>query len=485
MDYYIGIDIGTTSTKAVAFSATGQMLAQQSAGYPILHPQEDRSEQEPQKIFNAVIDCLLKISTQLPEHNPLLVSFSAAMHSLILIDANDDPLTGCIIWADNRASALADELRHTETGKIFYQLSGVPVHAMSPFCKLLWFKKNDPSLFGRAVKFIGIKEFIFHRLFKKYIIDTAIASATGLLNSRLLQWEGKILAFAGIEEKQLSTIVSTTNIGYLQLNEANSTPHPLNAFTKTAFVIGSSDGGLANLGSGATVEGSMSVTIGTSSAVRVVTNEVITDAQMRSFCYHLTGQQYIIGGASNNGAVVIQWLKENILQNAGTYASFINTAEAVPPGSNGLLFLPYILGERAPIWNSAARGVFWGLGIEHTTSHMVRAAMEAVVYNTYAIGKILMEKKKISTIFANGGFTDSGFWVQMLADIFNLPVFVPAIEESSALGAVMVGMKALEIPAAFDFTKGKTYQPVNVNQEIYLRQFNKMEHLYQLVKSEF
>lgn len=481
MDYYIGIDIGTTSTKAVAFSTNGKVLAQQSIGYPITHPQENRSEQNPNEILEALINCLSNIAKFLPQDNPVLISFSAAMHSLILMDKNDNPLTNCIIWADNRASELAVKLKETATGKSFYYTSGVPIHAMSPFCKLCWFKENENLLFSNTAKFIGIKEYVFLRLFGKYIIDTSIASATGLLNTNLLQWDENILSYAGIDTKKLSVIVPTTNLEYLPPNSTSS----LSAFQQTAFVIGSSDGALANLGSGATVEGSMAITIGTSSAVRVVTKQPVTDNNIRTFCYHLSGKQYIIGGASNNGAIVLQWLKEKILQNNSPYKQFISTAETITPGSDGLLLLPYILGERAPLWNSNARGAFWNLSIEHTAAHLVRAALEAIVYNTFCIGKILMEKTTVNIIYANGGFADSAFWVQLLADMFNLPVIVPAMEESSAFGAVIIGLQALEIPATFDLPEGKKYYPNASNHAIYLRQCNKMERLYELVKGEF
>lgn len=485
MDYYIGIDIGTTSTKAVAFSETGTVLTQKSTSYPIIHPQENRSEQDPEKILEAVVGCLNHITVTLPQHHPILVSFSAAMHSLILIDEKDTPLTNCIIWADNRANELAINLRKTEHGKGFYGATGVPIHAMSPFCKLLWYKKNEPIIFNNAAKFIGIKEFIFHRLFGKYIVDTSIASATGLLNIHLLQWEDDILSYIGIEKKQLSTIVPTTHIEYLQAGEDTNLTARLHAFNKTAFVIGSSDGALANIGNGATGNGSMAVTIGTSGAVRIITDKAGTDKQMRTFCYHCTGEKYIMGGASNNGAIVLQWLKENILQNTCSYKEFMAMAETIAPGSDALLLLPFILGERAPIWNSNARGVYWGLDINHTTAHLVRAAMEAVVYNMYNIGKILMEKNAVDTIYANGGFSDTAFWVQMLADMFNLPVIVPVVEECSALGAVMIGMDAMKISNSFYFAKGKIYQPYLAHHKIYLESCNKMERLYELMKAEF
>lgn len=485
MDYYIGIDVGTTSTKAVAFSITGTVLAQKSISYPILHPYENHSEQEPEKILDAVTHCLNNIATTLAGHNPVLISFSAALHGLILIDKNNSPLTNCIIWADNRAGELADILKNSEEGKSFYELTGVPIHAMSPLCKICWLKENDPTLFYKTAKFIGIKEFIFHRFFEKYIVDTAMASATGLLNTNLLQWEESVLTYSGIKKNQLSEIVPTTHIEYLPITLSGNLTTRLHAFKQTAFVIGSSDGGLANLGSGATGEGTMAVTIGTSSAVRIVTHQPTVDSRMRTFCYHLSGQQYIIGGGSNNGAIVLQWLKESILANTASYEEYFDMAETITPGSNDLLLLPFILGERAPVWNSNARGMYWGLDIKHTNAHMIRAAMEAVIYNVYSVGKILLEKNKINTIYANGGFTESTFWVQMLADMFNISVVVPPIEESSALGAVMIGMQALEISDNFDFAKGKNYQPDAANHQIYLKQSNKMERLYELVKGEF
>ena len=485
MDYFIGIDIGTTSTKAVAFDATGIVLAQQAFHYPIQHPAADKSEQSPEQIFIAVVNGLEFIVNQLPRYNPVLVSFSAAMHSLILIDNNNLPITDCIIWADNRASNLAEDLKLTEEGKVFYKASGVPIHAMSPFCKILWFKQNEPLLFEKADKFIGIKEYVFYKLFDSYIIDTAIASATGLLNIKTLQWSESILTYAGINRTQLSGLVDTSTINYLKPNKITNSFAGLAAFKNTAFIIGSSDGALANLGSGAVFEGSMAITIGTSGAVRVVTDEPIIDENMRSFCYHLYKDKYIIGGASNNGATVIQWLKDNILQNNASYKDFLSMAETAPITCDGLLFLPYILGERAPIWNSAAKGVFFGLTMKHTTAYMVRAAMEAVVYNMYAIGKILMEKKTINIIYANGGFTDTPFWIQLLCDMFALPIFVPSVAESSALGAVLIGIDALQLPIVFQETSGRNYYPSISNHFLLINGFNRSQRLYNLIKDEF
>ncbi|MEP6728118.1 MAG: gluconokinase, partial [Bacteroidota bacterium] len=379
MNYYIGIDIGTTSTKAVAFSDNGDVISKDEIAYPIIHPYASYSEQNPNEIFEAVVNSIGKISETLNKNTPLLISFSAAMHSVLAVDESGKPLTNCIIWADNRASDIAVQLREIKTGNVFYHKTGVPIHAMSPFCKLLWLKENEPGIFSAAAKFIGIKEYVFFRLFGKYIVDTSVASATGFLNIHNLQWDAAILDYSGIHESQLSSVTDTQHKEYLQPGSHYYKDMRLKHVLQSAFIIGSSDGALANLGSGAVGKNSMAVSIGTSCAVRMVTAEVYTDEHMRTFCYHLANSNYIIGGASNNGAVILQWFKDDVLETTATHEELFQQAGAIAAGSNGLIFIPYVLGERAPVWNSEANGVFFGLNIAHKRAHFVRAVMEGIV----------------------------------------------------------------------------------------------------------
>ncbi len=484
MNYYIGIDIGTTSTKAVAFSENGDVIARETIGYSILHPQANFSEQHPDEILEAVLNSMAKLTQSLRGHNPVLVSFSAAMHSLLAVDADAQPLTNCIIWADNRAAEIGDDLRLSSQGLAFYHDTGVPIHAMSPFCKIIWYKENMPAVFKAAHKFIGIKEYIFKKLFGKYLVDTAIASATGLLNIHTLQWDEGILQYTGVQKRQLSEVVNATHKEYLLPGSAYFSDPRMQYIVQSAFIIGGSDGGLANLGSGAVTEHSMAISIGTSSAVRMVTADVYTDNYMRTFCYHMANQRYIIGGASNNGAVVLQWLKDNLLQTSDTHEQLFEQAATIAPGCNGLLFVPYILGERAPVWNAHAKGVFFGLDITHTKAHMIRAAIEGVIYSVYSIGKVLMEKRTVTEIHATGGFTQSPFWLQMLCDMFNCTVMVSGAVETSAFGAVKLGMQALGSSNQWLPKTTETYEPDGLQHQIYLRQFEKMERIYETLKKE-
>lgn len=483
MDYFMGVDIGTTSVKAIAFHDTGEIICKHAVSYNMIHPHPACSEQNPDEIFNGAVHAINEVMRTLQPAKPSFISFSAAMHSLIVVNEQGGLLTNCIIWADNRAAEIARELLDTPQGQQIYHSTGVPVHAMSPLCKILWLKEYEPDIFNNAGKFIGIKEYIFFKLFHTYTVDTAVASATGLLNTASLQWEQSILQMIPLAEEKLSKLVPVQQLYYY--TPANNPSFSLQLSSDIPVVIGGSDGALANLGSGSPANDSMSVTIGTSAAVRILSNSPVTGKDMSIFCYHAIDDQYIIGGASNNGAVVIQWIRESLLQTTASYEELYQLAENIPPGSDGLIFIPYILGERAPVWNSDARGVFFGFSINHTKAHMVRAAMEGVIYNVYSTAKLLMKIMPVKEIYAAGGFAQSTVWLQLLADVFNCKVLVSGSPESSALGAVVVGIKALNLPVKIHPAVIASYEPDQFLHEQYQKQSQKFERLYRLLKYEF
>jgi gluconokinase len=484
MVYYLGIDVGTTSAKAVAFSETGEILASHSCTYKMYHPQTAWCEQNPEEVFEAVIESTNKVISALPSYKLLLAAFSSAMHGLLLMDKNGQRLTNCIIWADNRAADIAGRLRYSEWGNKIYHATGVPVHAMSPLCKLIWLKENEPTVFNKADKFISIKEYIYYRIFGEYLIDTSVASATGLLNLKTLEWDERILNFIDINFTSLSEVVSTKTKKIYNKKNAGASARNWLMPDGTPFIIGSSDGALANIGTGATEKNTMAITIGTSSAARIITHAPETDADMRIFCYHATDDCYILGGASNNGAVVLEWLKNKLLETNESVAELFQKAEAVSAGSDDLIFVPYILGERAPIWNSNAKGIFFGLSINHKKAHLIRACMEGVIYSVYSIARILLENRLITEIRVSGGFAQSSLWLQMLADVCNIKVMVSDAVESAALGAVMLGMEAMNIESFREKEISNFYQPNPLNHEIYMRGFDKFERIYNSSKNE-
>ncbi len=440
MSFIIGVDIGTTNVKTTAFDTkTAAILASHSEGYEMLHPQPEWSEQNPDDIYKAVCHSIRVVSeTCKTQGETLGVCFSTAMHSIMAMDEDGLQLTNLIIWADNRSAEIAEKLRVSREGKKMYRNNGTPIHAMTPLCKLMWLKENEKKIFKTAKKFIGIKEYIVYRLTGNFVVDYSIASATGLFNITEKKWDDWTLKQIGLDESHLSEAVSPYHIEKLPAN---------NGFKLSAgipLIMGASDGCLANLGSGAILPGTMAVTIGTSGAARICSDVPYLDANMRTFCYILDEDTYVVGGPSNNGAVVFQWLKETFFADSD-FNQVFDEAAKINAGSDGLLFYPYLLGERAPIWSSAVRGGFLGLDIQHTKPHFARAVMEGILLNLYSIGKILLETQKVKTIYANGGFAHSPLWVQMLSDVFGIEVALNDTVDTGTVGAAMMGLKALGV----------------------------------------
>ncbi|MCF2488251.1 gluconokinase [Dyadobacter sp. CY347] len=440
MPYIIGCDIGTTNVKCVAFnSVKGNILASHSESYEMYHPHPDWSEQNPDEIYDAACKTIKTVVKACAGRHKLLgISFSAAMHGVLALDKDGKQLTQLIIWADNRSSDIALKLRTSRVGKKIYYNNGTPVHAMTPVCKLLWLRKHEPQIYKRTDRFVGIKEYIIYRLTGKFVIDYSVASATGMFNIRELQWDAYTLKKLGLTAEKLSTAVSPYHIEETPAKNDAGLPEG------TALIMGASDGCLANLGSGAVQTGSMAVTIGTSAAVRICFDKPYSDPQMQTFCYVLDEHTFIIGGPSNNGAVIFEWLMNTFFPKE-EFDTVFEEADKIEAGSNGLLFYPYLLGERAPLWSSTVRGGFTGLDIQHTRAHFARAVMEGILLNLFGIGKILMEMQQVNMIYANGGFARSPIWVQMLSDVFGKEVKLNETVETGAVGAAMMGLKALGI----------------------------------------
>lgn len=471
MKYVIGIDIGTTNTKAVAFTTSGTVLASAGSGYPVFSDVEGRHELDPDQLMEAVSSALGQV-LRLAGNAPAGISFSCAFHSLLAVDGKGKPLTRAMTWADLRSSAAAKALKGTEAGLRIYRHTGTPVHAMSPLCKLLWLREDQPDIFRRASRFIGIKEYIWWRLFGKYQVDHSIASATGLFDIRRLVWYPESLALAGIDAGRLSEPVSCTHI---------------ETVNGLFYIIGGGDGCLANLGSGAVRQGETALTIGTSGAIRMTSGEPEDDPEGRIFNYILSADRYACGGATNNGGNVLKWLFEKVFglgDNEEEWQRRVNEADGVPPGCEGLIFLPYLQGERAPVWNADATGVWVGVRSIHDQRHFTRACLEGVTYALRQIGASLEETiGPIEHIVASGGFTRSEVWLQLVADVFQKPVRLTGVADASAIGACLMGFLALGLINSLDEARSliqvvRTYEPDAARHAIYQANYRVYTQLY-------
>src|SRR4051812_12470082 len=311
LSYYLGVDIGTTSTKAVLYKDKGTVISMHHVEYPLFSPTPSVAEQDPDEIFRAVVETI-KVAInkgEIDSKKIKLVSFSSAMHSVIAMGGENKPITRCITWADSRATAWAETIKNELNGLAIYRRTGTPVHPMSPLCKITWLRHDEPELFNQSSKFIGIKEYVFLKLFGKYVVDYSIASATGMFNLEKLAWDAEALEVAGITADKLSEPVPTTY--YLTgLKEEFATE--LGLSIETPFVVGASDGVLSNLGVNAIDPGVVAVTIGTSGAIRTVTDRPVTDPKGRIFCYALTEKHWVVGGPVNNGGMTFRWVRDQL-----------------------------------------------------------------------------------------------------------------------------------------------------------------------------
>ena len=442
--YIVGIDIGTGSTKAVSMDLEGNVLNVSQCGYPTLNPEPGYSEQNPEDIWGGFTSCIIDTMQEMG-YAPEAISLSSAMHSFIPVDQNGGALHNMITWADARSEALAEILRESAEAEFIYNTSGTPIHAMSPLSKLLWLKGSNKELFEQSHKFISIKEYIWFKLFRTFEIDYGIASATGLFDIIKLQWSPEIMEIASITTDRLSVPVNTNFSRKINDPEVLSS---LGLNHGISVVIGSSDGCCANLGSAVTDDYKAALTIGTSAAVRVTANAPVYNFKAMTFNYLLDEQTYVCGGPLNNGGVAIDWAIEKFLNKVEPdetdYEYFFKQIEATAAGSGGLIFVPYLTGERAPIWDTAVTANFVGLQLHHGQQHFFRAVLEGVCM---AINEVLLAVEQatmpIKQLNISGGFLNAPVWMQVLANVTGKKLVVVQADDASAIGAIILAARVL------------------------------------------
>ncbi|HEY4327048.1 MAG TPA: gluconokinase [Mucilaginibacter sp.] len=485
--YLLGIDIGTGSTKAVTVNFAGQALdVTAQYYYPVKSSQPGYSEQDPKLILEAFINCVSDVVKKMGEA-PHAISLSSAMHSVIPVDKNGKPLADMITWADARSEAIAQKLRDSAQGPDIYETSGTPIHAMTPLCKLIWLRENQSKLFNSTYKFISIKEYIWYHLFNEFQIDYAIASATGMFDIKQLKWNPKACKLAGISVEKLSTPVNTT---YQRRGLKTSLGQSLMLEADTIFVIGASDGCCANLGSFVTKPGLAAITIGTSGAVRITSARPVYNYEAMVFNYLLDEKTFVCGGAVNNGGIALNWLLKNFLNKKSPdnkdYDALFNEIATIPAGSEGLIFLPYLYGERAPLWDTKSCGVFFNIKPQHTQAHFLRAGLEGICFALNNVLQTLEESSvPINQINISGGFITSPVWTQILADITGKQLVIVQQEDASAMGAIYLAMDALGMSYVAEQKSvdlEKKIAPNRLNYQTYSNSFLIFKRLYNDLK---
>jgi gluconokinase len=493
--YFIGADIGTTGCRVCIFGTGGDLASQATATYPLHVPQAGWAEQDPTVIVEAFERTLAEAIRDFPHPRERLraLALSTVLHSLFPVNADGRPLGPMLTWADTRAQPFTDVIRQRTDADAFYARTGCPLHPMYPVAKLLWWRDADSSLFASAHKFISIKELLVHRLTGRFLVDRSIASGTGLYNNRTLDWDAEALSLTGLRRDQLSDVLATT------ATIDGWSPAKAGLPDGVSLVIGASDGVLSTLGAGAVGPGEFTAMIGTSGAVRVCDPEPKTDPAVRNWCYNLTDDLWVLGGAINNGGLALDWVRQALAAGENAPEDYNDLVEdavnGAPPGSEGLVFLPLLTGERSPYYNGHARGVMFGLTLNHRRPHLVRATLEGVVYAMHAVFSSLQRLGvaggTVRDVRASGSFMRSPAWVQIMADVFGHAVTVPGEPEGAAFGAAALGMiaaGAIDGPAAVGALIGAArgvYEPDPARHAVYAPLFALYERVYGRLVDEF
>ena len=476
----VGIDIGTTNVKAALYSFAGVEIWVTSTSYALQTDEAGAAIQDATDIKEGVFQVIKEMTAECNKRKleVSFISFSAAMHSLLAVDRNGQALTPLFTWGDRRAEPYVEQLTDKLRTEIYHR-TGTPIHPMSPFVKLLWLQAEHPEVIENAYRLVGIKTYILYQFLNEYYTDYSIANATGLFNMETLTWDQKVLEYVDITKEKFPQIVPTTQLFTIRNKK---TLDKLGLSSNIKIVIGASDGCLSNLGVNALSPGSTALTIGTSGAIRSVVGQPLTDKKEGTFCYALTENYWVVGGPVNNGGIVLDWARANF--HVEDYTTLMQQIEMIKPGANNLFFHPYLVGERAPIWQTDVRGSFYGLTLHHQNEHLLRAVLEGINFNLYAVYQAIMDVIGAQTkeIFVTGGFTKSPTWIQMLADIFGLQINVTNVTENACFGAALLGLLAIGEIKDFSTIAGmisitEYYSPNKENYRFYQEHFKKYQKL--------
>lgn len=451
MKYLIGVDLGTSGTKTVLFDEYGKSIASATVEYPLIQPQNGWAEQNPEHWWNACIETLKKVLSVsgVDAGDVAGVGLSGQMHGLVLLNEQGDVLRNSIIWCDGRTSAECDEITETIGAQRLIEITANPALTGFTAGKILWVRKNEPEIYARTRHILLPKDYLRYKLCGVFATEVSDASGMNLLDVPKRQWSEEILKELRIAPDLLPSMHESCEItGYITAKTAELT----GLKEGTPVVGGAGDNAAAAIGTGIVESGKAFVTIGTSGVIFAHSDKVTIDpnGRVHTFCAAVPGAWTVMSCTLAAGGS-LQWFRNNFCNEEikaaadsgqNIYELLDQQANLVPIGANHLLFLPYIMGERSPILNPDARGVFFGLSGIHKKSDMLRSVLEGVVYSLRDCFDVLREMNvPFTQIMATGGGGRSPIWRQMIADVFGCPIITANNKEGPALGvAILAGV---------------------------------------------
>lgn len=496
MKYLIGIDLGTSGTKTVLFDEDGNTIKSDTVLYPMSQPQNGWAEQDPEDWYNASVATLKTVTEGIDASQIAGIGISGQMHSMVMLDENNEVIRPAILWCDGRTAKECDEITERVGAERLIEITANPALTGFTASKILWVRNNEPENYAKCRHILLAKDYVRFRLTGEYATEVSDASGMQLLDIKNRCWSDEVLEKLDIDKSMLAKVYESPEItGYVTEAAAALTGVPAG----TPIVGGAGDNAAAAVGTGVVEEGKAFTTIGTSGVVFAHTNEMHLDKKGRvhTFCCAVPGQWHVMGVTLAAGQS-LKWFRDNFCtaemadaEKQGVDPYYIMDKEAMesPIGCNKLIYLPYLMGERTPHLDPDCRGAFVGLSAMHTRKDMIRAVMEGVVYSLRDCAEILKEMGVTSeNMSACGGGGSSPLWRGMLADIMGTTVTTVSSKEGPALGAAILagvgtGIYSSVQEACRKVVKIKTTQQADAaNSAEYEKYYELYKKLYPALK---
>ncbi|RLF21348.1 MAG: hypothetical protein DRN15_05550 [Thermoprotei archaeon] len=450
VNYVITVDVGTTTTKAILFDEEGNVVRTSTCENNISRPETNAAEHYPEELWRNVVKCV-KSATRGVGSKVTGLCLSTYMHGLMAMDNRGKVVLNVMTHLDLRAAGMEKLLRDKE--REIYERTGCPPIFVYPLIKMLWLRHRRRDLLNRIRYYMFLKDYLIMRLIGKPYVDYGIASGTQLFNINDLKWDDLALEIAEVEEEQLAVPVE----GAKELDTIRDHVAKEMGLEKGVILVpGTFDGAAQSIGLAA-FETRLALNLGSTAVLRALTKEPILDQdpRMRIFAYYAADGHWAVGGALNNGGSLLRWLRDTIarveeavskMTGESAYDYMMKMASKVPPGSDGLLFFPFLAGERFPFRDPHARGTIIGLKYSHSRHHIFRAALEGIGYLLRVIKEALEENGiKVEEIACGGGGARSKLWLRIISDILKAPLIKCSIdEEASNLGLFCILLRVLD-----------------------------------------
>ena len=501
MNYLIGIDVGTSAVKTVLFDENGTVISSASKEYPLYQPQNGWAEQKPEDWRDAVFATAAQVvkESKVDAEQVKGIGISGQMHGLVMLDEYGEVLRPAIIWCDQRTGAEVEEMLEMMPREKWIEITANPPLTGWTAAKILWVKKHEPELYAKCHHILLPKDYIRYVLTGDFATEVSDASGMQLLDVPKRCWSKEVLDLLDIDEKFLGKVYESCEVtGHLHEEAAVRT----GLSTAVKVVGGAGDNAAAAVGTGIVRDGTAFTTIGTSGVVFAHSSQISIDPKGRvhTCCCAVPGAWHIMGVTQGAG-LSLKWFKDQFCKDYAEEAAkekcdvydLINQDVAeIAPGSERLIYLPYLMGERTPHLDSDCRGVFFGLSAMHTRKHLLRAVMEGVAYSLCDCNEILKEMGVVvNQMMACGGGGKSPYWRQMLADLYGCTVKTVRQDEGPALGtAILAGVGCGIYPSVEEacdrlLCEQNCTEPKAEEAEVYGRYHKLYQKLYQSLKNDY